>query len=557
MELLKAQLVVPMSGMGKRFLEAGYKKPKYLIEVNGKTILEHVVDMYPNVQKLLFIINRTHFESSEYELMSFFSKIAPAAQVCVIEEHKKGPGWAVHQAQAYLAEDIPIILNYCDFASTFNLENLKKLISRLKDGEIDGAIPTYTGFHPHMIREKRYAYLLLDAAGNLEGIQEKASYTNNPMREPASSGAYIFSCKKVLIESLDEQIEENYSLNGEFYLSLTYKSLIRRGAKVVNFELDQFLQWGTPQDLGEFYFWETIFTQLLNIEPHKKTQGEILILAAGLGSRFRRLGYTELKPLILVNRAYMVDLVLSLIEGDRKYFFFRSDLEESEVLDRRCEELGIEALKIPHQTSGQAASAQIALEMLTDHLKPITILACDSLISIGEVLPKSEVTVWLSLPSPFAIHAPENFSWVRINEDSMDVLDWRLKQAPPNESGWYVVTGSFSFSSIRLAKTLIRELLSTEVAQTREVFLDEIIGLGIAKGLKLKGLLAKFFLSLGTPEELESFKYWQRYFDTNQHYLYTLEADSLVNVEMITSIRRDWLIDPVGKKIVEGSQNEG
>ena len=31
------QLIIPMSGIGKRFIEAGYTTPKPLIEVDGKT----------------------------------------------------------------------------------------------------------------------------------------------------------------------------------------------------------------------------------------------------------------------------------------------------------------------------------------------------------------------------------------------------------------------------------------------------------------------------------------------------------------------------------------
>ena len=40
---MKIQLIIPMSGIGKRFLDVGYKVPKFLIEVEGKSVIEHVV----------------------------------------------------------------------------------------------------------------------------------------------------------------------------------------------------------------------------------------------------------------------------------------------------------------------------------------------------------------------------------------------------------------------------------------------------------------------------------------------------------------------------------
>ena len=41
------QIVIPMSGFGERFRSVGYKVPKPLIEVDGKTIIEHIIDMFP------------------------------------------------------------------------------------------------------------------------------------------------------------------------------------------------------------------------------------------------------------------------------------------------------------------------------------------------------------------------------------------------------------------------------------------------------------------------------------------------------------------------------
>ena len=47
------QIVIPMSGFGERFRNAGYTTPKPLITIEGKPIIEHVVDMFPE-KKLYF-----------------------------------------------------------------------------------------------------------------------------------------------------------------------------------------------------------------------------------------------------------------------------------------------------------------------------------------------------------------------------------------------------------------------------------------------------------------------------------------------------------------------
>ena len=54
------QLVIPMSGLGQRFKFAGYETPKPLIEIEGKTIIEHILGMFPGINDVIFICNKDH-----------------------------------------------------------------------------------------------------------------------------------------------------------------------------------------------------------------------------------------------------------------------------------------------------------------------------------------------------------------------------------------------------------------------------------------------------------------------------------------------------------------
>ena len=53
--LKNIHLIIPMSGIGKRFMDAGYLEPKPLIIVDGKPIIEHVIGLFPKINKILFI----------------------------------------------------------------------------------------------------------------------------------------------------------------------------------------------------------------------------------------------------------------------------------------------------------------------------------------------------------------------------------------------------------------------------------------------------------------------------------------------------------------------
>ena len=67
----KLNIVVPMAGKGSRFQEAGYTFPKPLIDINGKTMIEVVVNnLKPKVDyKFIFIgINIVYLVDKELDI---------------------------------------------------------------------------------------------------------------------------------------------------------------------------------------------------------------------------------------------------------------------------------------------------------------------------------------------------------------------------------------------------------------------------------------------------------------------------------------------------------
>ncbi len=58
------QLIIPMSGVGKRFIDAGYIDTKPLIIVDGKPIIQHVVEMFNSPDDVIFICNEIHLRDT-------------------------------------------------------------------------------------------------------------------------------------------------------------------------------------------------------------------------------------------------------------------------------------------------------------------------------------------------------------------------------------------------------------------------------------------------------------------------------------------------------------
>ena len=77
-------------------------------------------------------------------------------------------------------------------------KDIERVYSNALKTNCDGAIPCYTGFHPHMLRSTKYAYVK-EKDLVLTAIKEKESFTDSPMNEYASSGTYYFKTGKTAL----------------------------------------------------------------------------------------------------------------------------------------------------------------------------------------------------------------------------------------------------------------------------------------------------------------------------------------------------------------------
>ena len=109
------QIVIPMSGFGERFRRAGYSVPKPLIEVAGKPIIEYVVAMFPGERDILFICNEDHLAEPKFRMRETLAAIRPDARILGVPGHGKGPVFAVAEVFDAIADDTPVVVNYCDF----------------------------------------------------------------------------------------------------------------------------------------------------------------------------------------------------------------------------------------------------------------------------------------------------------------------------------------------------------------------------------------------------------------------------------------------------------
>lgn len=253
------QVVIPMTGYGSRFAKAGYKNLKPFIKVAGKSMIEWIVSMYDqDSTEFIFICRSAHLVDDED--FKILNSIAKCVKVAPIGWWKKlGPVNDFCRAynEGAIDKSLPTIVNYCDF---FCLWNSKSFIKECLERDVDGSIPCYTGFHPHLIPKKNlYASCKINSDQYLEEIREKFSFEKDKTLAHHSPGIYYFKSGEVAYHYSNELIKANDSLNGEFYTSLVYNYLVKDNKRVwCPDNIRFFCQWGTPEDLEEFNMWMNI-----------------------------------------------------------------------------------------------------------------------------------------------------------------------------------------------------------------------------------------------------------------------------------------------------------
>ena len=149
---------------------------------------------------------------------------------------------------------------YCDFNCYWDYKNFKKVIKRKR---YNGCLVVYKDFHPSTTYNSYYAYIK-EKNGMVTDIREKKPFTKNPTSEYTSSGTYYFKNKEILHKYFHKTIKDNLNTNGEYYVSMVYKSMIKDSKKIGYHKINFFSQWGSPEDFNEYKNWSEKFEKIMS-----------------------------------------------------------------------------------------------------------------------------------------------------------------------------------------------------------------------------------------------------------------------------------------------------
>ena len=517
------QVVIPLSGQGSRFQRAGYSQLKPLIEVESMPMIEHVMRMFPGETDFLFICGTDALETIP-ELRPTLQRLAPKGQIVGIAPHKRGPVWAALQASEWIKDDQPIVLNYTDFSVGWDFADFKATMERENPA---GCVTAYRGFHPHSLGPNLYAYLRHDEASmTMLEIQEKHCFTDNRLEEFASSGTYYFRSGALLKATFNEAVERDLSTNGEFYASMPFNLLVEKNEPVRVYELEHFLQWGTPEDLEEYLAWSRYFSHYAEKDgwaPELAVMpGTNLIPMAGAGMRFAQEGYKVAKPLVPVDGTPMIARALRSLPAARNWIAAcRTEHLASSCLAEYMSQDGRHLILFPIEklTEGQACTCLLARDQI-DPEAPLLIAPCDAAFVYDalhyDMLTQSEsgpdCLIWTFQNHPHANRNPKQYGWVELDakNNAQTIL---CKQAPEGDIRQaHGVIGAFWFKKAKHFFAAADALIAQNLRVNGEFYVDSSINLLLEQGRTAQVFPVEHYLCFGVPDDVRTYNYWAAYF---------------------------------------------
>ncbi len=520
------KVVIPMSGLSSRFTSAGYTTPKHLLNIDGKRVIEHIVDLYPKDSDFIFIINDKH--AKETDVIEVLNNLVKDAIILTVESHKKGPVHSVLKASKYIEDDEAVVINYCDFSMDWDFDDFEEFVEQT---ECDGCVVCYTGFHPHMLGSDNYAFCKTDEDNRIVEIREKQPFTDDKMSEFASTGTYYFKKGSYVKKYFQKLIDEDININGEYYVSLVHNLLIQDNLMNAIYEVPTMLQWGTPLDVDMYLQWSNYYRDVVKEQNRVKIPNcTTLIPMAGEGSRFSKEGFAIPKPFILVNGEYMVDqAVKCLPETDETIFAAQSSHMNLLPLEDYNHVVWIDKV-----LEGQACTTERLVEIVEPN-QSILVSACDNGVLYNENKfldlvndDENDVIVWSYRNNYTAYRNPDMYSWLDLDGDEVKSVSVKkfMGENPINE---YAIVGTMFFRNRDVYLESLNKVYEKDIRTNGEFYVDSLLNEAIGLGYKVKNFEVDHYICWGTPNDLKTYRYWQQFFNKVKWHPYEYRKDYFTN----------------------------
>jgi len=232
----KLNVIIPMAGAGSRFEKAGYTFPKPLIEVNGKPMIQVVIENLNIDANYIYVVRKSHRE--KYNLDGLLNLLTPGCTIIEVDGITQGAACTVLMAKDYINNDNPLFFANSDQYAEWNSN---EFMYKMNETNADAGMVTFTSTHP------KWSFAKVAENGLVTEVAEK-----NPISDIATVGFYYWRHGSDYVKYAEQMISKNIRFNNEFYVCPVFNEAIKDNKEIRVFHIEEMFGLGTPEDLNAY-----------------------------------------------------------------------------------------------------------------------------------------------------------------------------------------------------------------------------------------------------------------------------------------------------------------
>ena len=496
---MKSYLILPMGGVGQRFLDKGYSIYKPFLKIGTKnTIFDNIIRNFSSSDLEIIIIGRLNFLRTLYNKHLKKGKI----HIIDIQNHDLGPIYSIFLASKKIKDIVKKNENIFVCYSDINwIWNFKKVKNSIKDKNI--VVFTHTGFHPHLQTNPRSDYCKIKKKFVFD-IKEKKNFSKDYKNDHLAVGCYYFKNYE-LIENFFKKSINIFKNKKEIYFVSIIKFYLKLNKKINFLNINHFVHLGTPDQYEDFLNWREIIK--FKFKKRINLKSPCIMLMAGEGNRVANLN--KKKPFLEIGGYQIFDFVFKKFVSSKRIVI--SNKENLRGINNKKHVIyKVEKTKSMIQT---LEKSMVFLKKFRNYL----LTSCDCYGEFKSGLffrklksTKSDIIIFGYQPS--ILQKSLNGSHTTLNIKFKKLIDIFVKKKDMKDNlghaGFFWIKNSNVFNYLeKFKKSIYFKNLY------REPIIDDYFKFLLKnKFAKVNYFKIENYVHIGSPLEYYEFNYWDKYF---------------------------------------------
>ncbi len=229
------KVVLPVAGKGTRLRPHTHTKAKSLVNVAGKTVLEHIVERLQaiDVEEYIFITDENGQQIADFMDYNF-----PALKCSyLVQRERLGPAHAVSLAASQVNDGDELLVVFNDTIFVTDLSKIPELCTAADGLIYSKEVEDYQRFGVNVMRD--------------DYIVDMVEKPDTPISKLAQVGLYYLKDGADFLRYIEKTIAAGETVKGEYYLPSVFMRMIEGGIKLKAPEIDAWLDCGKPETLLE------------------------------------------------------------------------------------------------------------------------------------------------------------------------------------------------------------------------------------------------------------------------------------------------------------------